>query len=135
MRLLILLLLGLAVIGCTARVATHDAPRPEVLRDVEGYAISVCLMNQTQSYLKDQGDAWASVIVQRMRGNLDILAGVAEQVKQENAKGEMAVIRSETGPGKDKTLPLLYCYEIIDRPSVRAAIQKAVAALKPSYER
>ncbi len=135
MRRFILLLLGLAVVGCTARVDTIGAPRPEVLRDVEGYAISVCLMNQTQPYLKDQGDAWASVIVQRMRGNLDVLAGVAEQVKRENAKGEMAVIRNETGPGKDKTLPLLYCYEIIDRPSVRAAIQKAIAALKPSYGR
>ena len=135
MRKVILLLLGLAVVGCTASVNTIGSPRPHVLRDVEGYAIAVCLMNQTQPYLKDQGDAWASVIVQRMRGNPDILAGVAEQVKSENAKFAMAVIRSETGPGKDKTLPLLYCYEIIDRPLIRAAIQKAVDALKPSYGR
>ncbi len=135
MRRVIMLLLGLAVAGCTAGVDTIGAPRPEVLRDVEGYAIAVCLINQSQPYLKDQGDAWASVIVQRMRGNPDVLAGLAEQVKRENAKGEMAVIRNETGPGKDKTLPLLYCYEIIDRPSVRAAIQKAVVALKPSYGR
>ena len=134
MRRFIMILLGLAVAGCTAKVDTIGAPRPELLRDVEGYAIAVCLINQTQPYLKDQGDAWASVIVQRMRGNPDALADVAEQVKRENAKGDMAVIRSETGPGKDKTLPLLYCYEIIDRPSVRAAIQKAVVALKSSYE-
>lgn len=133
MRRIILLLLGLVLAGCTAKIDTSGGPRSEVLRDVEGYAIAVCLINQTQPYLKDQGDSWTSVIVQRMRGNPEVLAGVVEQVKHENAKGEMAVIRSETEPGKDKVLPLLYCYEIIDRPSVRAAIQKAVAALKPSY--
>lgn len=135
MRRVIMLLLCLVVVGCTARVDTIGAPRPEVLRDVEGYAIAVCLISQNQPYLKDQGDAWASVIVQRMRGNSDVLAGLVEQVKRENEKGEMAVIRNETGPDKDKILPLLYCYEIIDRPSVRAAIQKAVASLKPSYRR
>ena len=129
----ILLLLCLAVAGCSARVNTIGAPRPEVLRDVEGYAIASCLTNQAQPYLKDQGDAWASVIVQRMKGSLDVLAGIAEQVKRENAKGDMAVIRDEAGLGKDKTLPVLYCGEIIDRPSVRAAIQKAVGELNPSY--
>ncbi len=91
-------------------------------------------MNQPQSYLKDQGDAWASVIIQRMKRQSRYLSCyLTEQVKRENAKGEMAVIRNETGLGKDKILPLLYCYEIIDRPAVRAAIQKAGAALNPSY--
>jgi hypothetical protein len=128
-----LLLLGLAAAGCAAGVDTIAPPRPEVLRDAEGYAIASCLTDQAQPYLKDQGDAWASVIVQRMKGGLDALAGIAEQVKRENARGDMAVIRDEASPGKDKTLPVLYCGEIIDRPSVRAAIQKAVAELGPSY--
>jgi hypothetical protein len=127
------LLLGLAVAGCTNSVDTPGSPRPAVLRDVEGYAIASCLTHQTQPYLKDQGDAWASVIVQRMKGNLDALADIAEQVKRESAGGDMAVIRNEAGPEKDKTLPLLYCGEMIDKPSIRAAIQKAVAELKPSY--
>ena len=134
MRVVVLLLLGLAVVGCVAEVETIGAPRPEVLRDIEGYAIASCLTNQTQPYLKDQGDAWASVIVQRMKGSLDVLTSIAEQVKRENAKGEMAIIRDEAGPGKDKALPVLYCNEIIDRPSVRSAIQKAVATLNPSYK-
>jgi hypothetical protein len=129
----IVLLLGLAAVGCTAKVETTGAPRPQVLRDVEGYAIATCLVNQPQPYLQDQGDAWASVIVQRMKGSLDVLADIAEQVKRENAKGEMAVIRDEAALGKDKTLPLLYCGEIIDRPAMRTAIQKAVAALDLSY--
>jgi hypothetical protein len=129
----VLFLLGLAVAGCADRVDTIGAPRPEVLRNVEGYAIASCLTNQAQPYLKDQGDAWASVIVQRMKGSLDVLAGIAEQVKRESAKGDMAVIRDETGPEMDKTLPVLYCGEIIDRPSVRTAIQKVVTELNPSY--
>ena len=130
-----LLLLGLVAGGCAIGQNSAGAPRPEVLRDAEGYAIASCLVNQPQPYLKDQGDAWASVIVQRMKGDLDVFADIAEQVKLENAKGEMAVVRDETEPGRDKTLPVLYCSEIIDRPAVRTAIQKAVAALNPSYGR
>ncbi|MDR1968394.1 MAG: hypothetical protein LBQ32_06850 [Burkholderiaceae bacterium] len=133
MMRIILLLIGLAVAGCTSGVHTIGSLRPEVLRDVEGYAIASCLTYQAQPYLKDQGDAWASVIVQRMKGNLNALAGIAEQVKRESAKGDMAVIRDEANPKKDKTLPILYCSEMIDRPSVRAAIQNAVTALHPSY--
>jgi hypothetical protein len=131
----VLLLLGLVVAGCAGKVGTDGAPRPEVLRDIEGYAIASCLVNQPQPYLKDQGDAWASVIVQRMKGSPDVLAEIVEQVRLENKKGDMAVIRDETEPGKDKTLPVLYCSEIIDKPAVRTAIQQAVEALNPSYGR
>jgi hypothetical protein len=132
---IILLLLGLIVAGCAVRTEAIGAPRSEVLRDVEGYAIASCLLNQTDPYLKDQGDAWASVIVQRMKGNSDDLADIREEVKREIAKGRMAIIRNEIGPEKDKAVPLLYCNEIIDRPRIRAAIQSAVAVLKPSYEK
>jgi hypothetical protein len=128
-----MLLWALLAAGCTTKTETIGSPRPEVVRDVEGYAIASCLVNQSQPYLKDQGDAWASVIVQRMKGDLEVFAGLAEQVKVETAKGEMAVVRNEAEPGTDKTLPLLYCSEIIDEPAVRAAIQKAVAALNSSY--
>lgn len=128
-----LLLSGVVVCSCAIGEETVSAPRPQVLRDVESYAIASCLVVQSQPYLRDQGDAWASVVVQRMKGDLDALTGVAEQVKQEVAKGEMAVMRDEAQPG-DKALPLLYCGEIIDKPAVRAAIRKAVAALGPSCQ-
>ena len=128
-----MLLSALVVAGCTTKTDTIGSPRPAVVRDVEGYAIASCLINQSQPYLEDQGDAWASVIVQRMKGDLEVFAGVAEQVKLETAKGEMAVVRNEAEPGTDKALPVLYCSEIIDEPAVRAAIRKAVAALNPSY--
>lgn len=130
----VLLLFCLAFSGCAAKVDAVGAPRPEVLRDAEGYAIASCFVNQPEPYLKDQGDAWASVILQRMKGDLDVFASMAEQVKRESAKSEMAVIRNETGQGTDKILPVLYCSEIIDRPAVRIEIKKAVEALNPGYK-
>jgi hypothetical protein len=42
-----------------------DGKRPPVLRDVEGYVIASCLAQQSEPYLKDQGDGWASVVIQR----------------------------------------------------------------------
>ena len=128
-----MLLWALVAAGCTTKTDTSGSPRPVVVRDVEGYAIASCLVDQSQPYLKDQGDAWASVIIERMKGDLEVFAGLAEQVKLETAKGEMAVIRNEAEPGADKALPVLYCSEIIDKPAVRAAIQQAVAALESSY--
>ena len=119
--------------GCAQDAEKIGGPRQQVLRDAEGYVVASCLAFQSQPYLKDQGDAWSSVIVQRMKGNLDVLASLADQVKREIAKGDMAVIRQETGKGIDKALPILYCSEMIDRPSVRAAIQNAVLQLEPSY--
>ncbi len=134
MRRTILPLLCSVVVGCAARMEPVDSSRPGVLRDIEGYAIASCLASQSDPYLKDQGDAWASAIIQRMKGDIDVLDDVLDQVKNESAKGEMAVIRDETGPGKDKVLSILYCAEIIDGYSVRAAIQKAVAVLNSAYE-
>src|SRR2546429_7213897 len=36
-------------------------------------SIASCLTQQAEPYLKDQGDAWASVIVQRMHGDIEVL--------------------------------------------------------------
>lgn len=132
-----LLACGLVIAGCTPDTNPAGAARTQVQRDVESYAIASCLTQQAEPYLKDQGDAWASVVVQRMHGDIEVLAGIAEQVQRENTKGangDMAVMRDETRPGQGKPLPVLHCGEVIDRPAVRAAIQKAIAALRPSYE-
>ncbi|WP_428145284.1 hypothetical protein [Delftia acidovorans] len=129
-----LLLLVPAIAGCTPDTNPAGGARTQVQRDVESYAIASCLTQQAEPYLKDQGDAWASVVVQRMHGDIEVLAGIAEQVQRENTNGDMAVMRDETRPGQGKPLPVLHCGEVIDRPAVRAAIQKAIAALRPSYE-
>lgn len=135
MRVVFFLLGCLAVAGCAPNTNTAGLHWPQVQRDVEGYAIASCLANQAEPYLKDQGDAWASAIVQRMKGDLDALAGVAETVKRENAAGNMAVIRDEAHPEKGKALPVLHCSEMIDRPAVHIAIQRAISTLRPSYEK
>jgi hypothetical protein len=126
----VLLLLGSVSMGCSSVAERTGELRPQALRDLEGYAIASCLVNQAQPYLKDQGDAWASVIVQRTKADVDVLANLAEQVQHESAKSAMAVVRNEANPGQAKALPLLYCNEMIDRPAVRAAIQKAVKSLQ-----
>lgn len=107
--------------------ATHAAATSpaQMLRDAESYAIASCFANQSHAYLKDQGDAWASVIVQRSQIRPDALADIALQVKAELRKGNMAMMRDETRPQQDKSLPLLYCGEIIDLPAIRKAIQRA----------
>lgn len=57
---------------------TTAQARSAVQRDVEGYAIATCLTKQSDPTLKDQGDAWASVIVQRAHGDLEPLHAVQE---------------------------------------------------------
>lgn len=122
-----------AAAGCSVVSPPNIYARSALQRDVEGYAIAACFVGQNQPYLKDQGDGWASVIVQRSKGGVDAFVDVAAAVKAELAKGDMAVIHSETEPMKDKLLPVLYCNEIIDVPSVHVAINKAVKRLAPSY--
>jgi hypothetical protein len=111
-------------------VSSRDALK----RDVEGYAIATCLTGQKDSYLKDQGDGWASVIIQRGKGDLKVLESVAAAVRAEAAVGQMAIIRSDGNAQRpDKELPILYCNEIIDAPKVHAAITRAEKRLAAAY--
>jgi len=73
--------------------------------------------------------------VQTGKGDVAVLARLAEQVQRELPKAPMAIIPSESGVGHETALPILYCHELIDRPALRAAIRKAVAALAPAYRR
>ncbi len=131
---IITVLLTLIITACDTKSTTDDISRSKVLRDIEGYTIASCLTFQSHPYLKDQGDAWASVIIQRIKGNPDVLAEIVEQVKFEIKQGNMAVIRDDVVPGQDKNLPILFCSEIIDLPKVRARIQKTMVALEPLYK-
>jgi len=132
MRIIAVLLISILT-ACATKSFTDDISRSQVLRDVEGYAIASCLAFQSNTYLKDQGDAWASVIIQRMKGSPDALAEIVEKVRYEIEQGNMAVIRDDVTPGQDKNLPVLFCGEIIDLPKVRSAIQKAIIVLEASY--
>lgn len=124
-----------ALSGCLTSIPANVYAQDKVRRDVESYAIASCLVYQKEPYLKDQGDGWASAVVQRSKGDIAALTAVAAAVKTEVAKGNMAVIRSETDKSPDKALPVAYCVEIIDTPSVHSAVEKAVKTLAGSYKR
>jgi hypothetical protein len=130
MRTRMAVLLALASASTGSNIAYG---RSDVQRDVEGYAISSCLVSQKDAYLKEQGDGWASAIVQRSHGDIDHFKKVADTVSTEMAQGHLAVIRVDGEPPRDKELPLLTCEEIIDAPRVREAIDKAVRKLAPAY--
>lgn len=121
--------------ACATTPNAAASGRDPVRRDVEGYAIASCLTYQQQPYLKDQGDGWASAIIQRSRGDLDALTAVAEAVKTEVAKGNMSVIRVETGPKHEKALPIAYCFLILDTPSVHTAVENTIKKLAASYKK
>lgn len=109
--------------------------RTTLQRDVEGYAIATCLSHQNEPYLRDQGDAWASVVVQRSHGDVELLHPVQEAVEAELKKGHVAAIYQENDPRHSKTVPVLYCAEIIDEAEVRSAIDTAIKKLAPAYRR
>ena len=111
-------LISIFLVGCSSEITFKAMEK----KDLEGFAIASCLTFQESPYLKDQGDAWASVIVQRMSGDFGTLPKIAEVVKKEVSKGIMAVIRAEGVAGKDKILPILYCNEIVYTPAVQAVI-------------
>lgn len=116
--------------------ASHEeraGGRSAVLRDVEGYAIATCLLGQPEPFLREQGQGWASVIVERGHGDIEAFVAVAAAVKARVAEGDMAMVHDEASPRTDKRMPVFYCGEIIDTPSVRAAIDAAVRTLAPSY--
>jgi hypothetical protein len=133
-RLFACCLISAALVGCGTTPPATASGRNPVQRDVEGYAVASCLAYQKQAYLKDQGDGWASVIIQRSKGELEAFTAVADAVKTEVAKGNMVVIPVETGPEHEKALPVAYCFEILNAPSVHAAVKHAVEKLSTSYE-
>jgi hypothetical protein len=127
-----LILIALLSTQCVAASKSEDN-REQALIDAEGYAIASCLTLQSETYLKDQGDGWASVIVQRAHGDIELFFRISEAVKLEAKKGKMAAIRDESNPGKDLLLPILYCNEIIYEPAIHSAILKAVKGIKKYY--
>jgi hypothetical protein len=121
------------VIGLSSVSPAWAAERGAAQRDVEDYAIAACFNSQADPFVKDQGDAMASAILQRGHGAIETLGAVADAVKREIAKSDIPVAHNEvTG---DKPMSLLYCTDIIDRASVRKAIAIAIARLAPAYRR
>lgn len=127
-------LIAIGASACSPAPAV-SAERDPVALDVEGYAVASCLAAQDSAYLKDQGDGWASNIVQRGSGDIEILTVLADVVREEAKKGTMPMARNEAAPMDSKPLPVQYCAEIIDTPRVRQAIGRTIEQLAPAYRK
>lgn len=108
------------------------APRSQLQQDVEGYAVATCLTGLDDAALKDQGDGWASIIVQRGFGNVEDWQTLVEAVKTATGKTSMAVIKGESI--SSKPMPVFYCSEIVDEPEVRKVIDETLEKMKPAYD-
>jgi hypothetical protein len=124
-----------ALNACATTQNIPDSGHNAASRDVEEYAIASCLFYQQQPFLKDQGDGWASAIIQRSKGGLDAFTAVADAVKMEISKGNMVVIRAENEPGHEKALPIAYCFGLLTTASVELAVEKATKQIESSYRK
>ncbi|WP_288426833.1 hypothetical protein [uncultured Agrobacterium sp.] len=124
--------LALAVaLSCAIASAARSAPRSQLQRDVEGYVVATCLTLQESDVLKDQGDGWASIIVQRGFGNVEDWQPLIDAVTAAVKSKPVAVIKGDGVTSKQ--MPIFYCAEIIDQPEVRAEIERTMEKMKPAY--
>ncbi len=125
-------LLGFAPLlgGCaTAPLAERDV----VARDVAAYAMASCFAMQDQPYLRDQGERWASGVIQRGEGPIEAWTPIAQAVRAELARSGIGQGKPERPTEPSIPLPVLTCGEIGDAPAVRAAMVRARAALAADY--
>ncbi|MGH8083649.1 MAG: hypothetical protein ACREPV_00030 [Lysobacter sp.] len=120
----------LAAVGCAGPAGKEVVPdaelaRAAILQEINGYAMASCLAYSSEPRIQREGYGWASVVVQRMEGGIDTLAGVAEAVKAETFKRTPPVIPDEIGPGREIELSVLHCYEIAHQPAVQAIVEEA----------
>lgn len=126
MRLPLLLFAALA--GPTG-AQSRGAPA----RDVEGYAVATCLARQSDPMLRRQGQGWASAIVQRGRGDPALMKPVEQAVDATLEVSRVPVVREDGPQPTELELTIMYCGELIDHPTVRRAIARAIGRLTPAY--
>lgn len=105
-------------------IAKSDDDAEAMRRDLNDYAIASCLTLQSSAYLRDQGDGWGSVIVQRSEVPLSSMRHVVEAVKTAASKTPLPVARDEAHPYQGKVLQIMYCMDLIRSPAMRAALSK-----------
>lgn len=112
------------------------APREQLRKDVEGYAIATCLSKQASPEIRDQGDAWASAIVQRGRGEVEDWQPLVAAVDAAIRRTPMLVIKGDASVVEaSKPISIAYCSELIDQRDVNRAIENAIRKMKSRYNR
>jgi len=128
---------------CAGCAKTTNSLYPEALHDANGYATASCLWAQflgekphldNQSaqaatpYIKRQADAWGDSIVQTGQLHLEALTEIARAVREEVAKGDMLWAHIDAPVNEAfVALPLRYCSEIPNQPTVRTVIERVLA--------
>jgi hypothetical protein len=143
----ILILLGAGHINSAlAKSAKTSSTRSDVQRDVEGYAVSSCLMTLKQKegvisakdaeFLNQQGQYGVDIVIQRGEGDVETLFMVGPLVQAAMETKPISMVQGD-GPFDERShhAAIFYCVEIIDAPKVRASIDKAIAKLKPAYKK
>lgn len=126
-----------AALVLTACAGTGSASAPAgasaLDRDLAAYASASCLTLQDNAYLRDQGQRWASAVIQRGGGAIEPWTAVADAVAAELRRSGVAEGQPETPSAPGVPLPVLTCGEIAAAPAVAAAITAARTALAPAY--
>jgi len=123
----------LAMVTPVLLIGSGAWARTPLQRDVEGYAVAACLTRQSPAYLKQQGEGWAQIIIERGHGRPEPLDALNRVVRAEAGRAPPYVDRDEADPTKGSPMPVAFCAELIDRPRVKAAIARTAAALAPAY--
>ena len=102
---------------------------------VEGYAIATCLVEQSEPYLKDQGDAGRRSSFNGPTARSSCFARCRRRSNQRSRRESRQPFVRKVIRSISKPVPVLYCAEIIDEAPVRAAIDGAIKKLTPAYRR
>ncbi|MFP8967374.1 hypothetical protein ACKC9G_12400 [Pokkaliibacter sp. CJK22405] len=103
------------------------------LQDMTEYAMASCLYHQKSEYLQEEGNAWASIIINRMHGAIDVLTEINQAVLKASEQQKPFVVSSETSPTHDRVVYIPYCYEMASTPVVKSAIDQAAKAISKDY--
>ena len=131
MHMLATITLAAAAFAGAATQTPRDPAGPE--RDLTRYAMAACLAAQDQPYLKDQGQRWASGLIELGHGPVEAWLPVAQAVTAELARTGVGMSKPDGPLHPSVPTPLMTCGHIADAPLERAAIDTAARALAADY--
>lgn len=131
------ILIAAAALAAPALTAPAiSSARPAIARDLEGYAVASCLAAQRDATLRVQGEGWARMIMMgRAKGDPEEWLRLSKAVRGALNPADVPLLKPARAIDPSPELPLAYCGEIIDKPTVRAAIDAAAGRLGAAYRR
>lgn len=120
--------------GCSGESRPVKAEtKPTARDDLVQYATASCFAFQQNDYLKNQGERWASAILQNAHGPVEKWTPVADAVKNALARSGVAQGQGEGPQAPTVPLPVMTCGQIATTPAVSFSIDTAAKALSKDY--